>query len=479
MSLSDSPAPVRLTVAADPGTEIFIVDHAFKLVARAVGHLSADVPPGLYKIRYRVGTLIHEEHVTVAPDAGTVSVRGPALAFASVAPLAGTSTMHEYHRDHAAALSRQVERSLGEGGQLFVFARTWRAVTEQAPDARTVVPPGHHPATGLALHDLEGHRLVDYANETVHDLQAPDPWAGCNVNVRPGPYRLRVDTPRWGPLEQIVVVPSGWQVQIFLFQFECGDDAPVFRPALADASILLSRPGVGFDPSSEALRLAELGRQALRDRRQAAPRVLLNQMLSSKSENPMLGIYAGHALAAAGDADRNLLGIVVGNLRAMLGAHPDVESLALALSDEPAPEPPPSFASPPMLRNSWSILVDRSQHVPALVPQGSLASRMALSVWGDGPWLIWQSTGAEPSHALPEDFVDALVARLSSRRRAGTAGLVGGVLGAAMSAVLGDVRGALRDVAVSLGVPPTTLQDVIGRLGGELGRRLEDRRRGG
>ena len=62
-SSSDSPsASIQLVATADPGTEIFVIDHTFRLRARAVGRLMAELEPGLYKLRYRAGSAIQEVH---------------------------------------------------------------------------------------------------------------------------------------------------------------------------------------------------------------------------------------------------------------------------------------------------------------------------------------------------------------------------------------------------------------------------------
>src|SRR6266508_3779842 len=83
--------------------------------------VSARLDLGLYKIKFRAGSLIQEVHQEVAPGAGTIRVTGPTLRFSSAAPLETTRTTHEYHEDAARALSREVHRTLGEGSQLFLF----------------------------------------------------------------------------------------------------------------------------------------------------------------------------------------------------------------------------------------------------------------------------------------------------------------------------------------------------------------------
>lgn len=414
MSTSDPTRPsVLLTAIADVGTDIFIIDSAFQLVARGVSRLSQPVAPGIYKVKFRTGSAIAEKLAVVDPATGPVEVRCPSLAFSSSIPLAGTRKTHEYHMDSAATLSREVHQRIGHGAQIFVFARAWtEPAGSYAPGARP--PARHNPVTGLTLHALDGRVLVTFEKLGRVDLAAPDPWAGSNLEVDPGAYRLRLHVPGLGDLEQLVFAPADWQTQIFLLQHDYGDgSAPTFRADLANASILLARVGMGFVPDEEAFRLAELARLGLQNRRTTVPRDLLERMLDSKFDNPMLGIYGAHALLAGEAPDLSLLRIVLGNLGALVPAHPDVEAVALYLGQSAVTA---EFATPTMLRNSWSIVVDKATERPELVPARSLASGASTCMWGDSAWMIWLADRlpdaglqAEPLHLLSDRIAQIAV----------------------------------------------------------------------
>jgi hypothetical protein len=332
-------------------------------------------------------------------------VTAPELRFSTAAPLTTTRTTHETHQAAARSRSREVHHSVGQGSQLFLFARTW---TERQGGRRTpAVSARHHPAKGLTLRDLAGRLLLDVERET-RARREGDPWAGCNVAVDPGAYRLRVETPKWGPLEQIVVATAGWQTQVFLLQDDYGEGStPAFRPDLARASILLARLGQGFEPNRDILRLAELARQGLANGRVVVSPADLNRMLRARSKSPMLGIYGAHALLGASKPDRTKLRTVVHGLRDLVGRHPDVDALWLRLYGRLAGEEG-AFSVPPMLLSSWSIVVSKAMKRPQLVPAGSLASRMSPHLWGSGPWLIWlgdrveAATPTEPSQSMAE-----------------------------------------------------------------------------
>jgi hypothetical protein len=408
MSSFDLKDKVDVEIQATPATEIFLIDHKFQLAERGVGSIRARVDPGIYKIKFRAGSSIKEVHRELSAGSGLVRIEGPSVEYFSSAPLATARTTHEYHEDAARMLSRQVHRTLGEGSQVFVFARAWT----NAGAGRHVppVPPRHNPAEGLTLRALDGTLLVDLERETQRG-RGGDPWAGANVAVAPGAYRLRVQTPRWGALEQIVIATQDWQTQIFFLQDDYGaEDHQEFRPDLADATILLAPIGAGFDPGRGELRLAELARQALAHGRTVMTADELSTVLSQRQTSPMLGLYGAHSLVAAGSHAR--LRPVVQSLRETLGSHPDVEALRLALDGRLTKRHPP-FTVPPMLSASWSIMVAQSAQWPDLIPSGSLAAQVATHVWAAGPWLIWQADDLETVSAPLSSSLDEALTTLA------------------------------------------------------------------
>jgi hypothetical protein len=382
--MKSSEPRVAVDIQAEPATEIFLLDHQFQLRARGVGRVKASVAPGLYKVKYRAGSQIVETYEEMSAGGGTVHLRAPDVPYASAAPLATSRTTHETHEGAASALSKTVHHRLGQGSEIFVFARAW---TETVTGRRRTppVPRRHHPAMGLSLRGADGSLLIDIEKESKVELR-DDPWAGCTIAVDPGAYRLRVETPRWGALELTLIATKEWQTQVFLLQDNYSDGkAPAFRPDLAEASVLLGRKGKGFDPRRGELRLAELARQSLANQRLVLSGEELKRLFTNKRSSPMLGIYGAHALLAQGS--RREISGAVRELGSILGDHPDVDALRLALSSRPSGKL--SFSVPPMLASSWAIIVDKASSHPDLVPAGSLASRVATCLWGSGPWLIW------------------------------------------------------------------------------------------
>jgi hypothetical protein len=437
------PAPkARLTVTtADPAAEIFVIDGQLNLVERDRGSLGRDLEPGLYKVKVRVGGVTEERHVALEPG-GAVEVAFKHLAFASPVPLDQTAKTHEYHIDAAVRCGGAAPADVGRGSgsAIFVFARRFTNPWERRPDKVPAAPA--HPARGLSLRDGAGAMVVDVsapatsANNMADAAGNPsiDPWAACNVSVAPGPYRLRLDTPG-GTLEQTVMASRGWQTQVFLTQKNYGafgGAGPEERFAnLPGASVMLARLGEGFHPESDQRRLEELARQALAKRRDPLPDQVVERILQGKFENPMLGLYGAHLLlmrkrpAVPKRQLQQDLDVIVRNLRELLGhdaAHPDVEALALLKGGSGRGQY--RFETPPMLRRSWSLVLDASAGRPDIVPQGSPASTVGHRLWAEAPWLIWRSkrrpgSGVEVAgvNSADDDDADALAEYQSAVRR--------------------------------------------------------------
>src|SRR5262245_54508327 len=269
MSTSEKRALLRLEVrAADPETEIFVINGQFRLIARGVGSLDALLEPGIYKLKSVAGLVTNEQHVILQNKDVVVSL--PRLNFSSSAPLNKTAKTHEYHMAAADRESRNVHVSAGDGSWIFLFARDWTS--------KNRAPISWNPATDLTLIDENGNVLADFNTAGVRDL-TPDPWAACNVKISPGVYRLRLLLPgdptssESTTLEQTIVASPGWQTQVFLLQTAYGAERQHRRADLDGASILLSR-GMGFNQNRDDFRQTELARLGLMNRRQ----VLSNEL---------------------------------------------------------------------------------------------------------------------------------------------------------------------------------------------------------
>jgi hypothetical protein len=376
----------------DPGGayQITILDDAFRTVASGSGNLSVDLLPGIYKVQANISRQTWEKLVLLEAGSQPKAVDVPVLSINSPVPLANTAQHHEYHEQAAAMESRKVHFKAGSGSAIFVFSRYYSGTTQE----KTSLPV--HPFYGMALHDANGVEVADLQSISAADLsRGIDPWAACNILVDPGYYRLRLTLPSGDQVEQPLYTSLGWQLQVFALQSAFGPRRDDVRANLVEAFIFYKRFNPSdpqqcgsFNPNDEcekaSYRLTELARQGLLDKR-AVLKDEIHMMLWEKFENPMLGILGGHLLLMDATPDLNFLRIVVGNLRGLLGEHPDVEALALPLEE---PQSTFTFGTLPMLRKSWKQVLKASIRRPEIVPIDSEASNLSNHLWGEGMWIF-------------------------------------------------------------------------------------------
>ena len=380
---------VALSVrTGDEATEIFILDGNNELVNRAVGNQAQfKLPQGMYTVKVKSGDTQQKKLINLDEDQ---TVEFEPAAFNSPAPLEGTGKTHEFHIGNAAAHSKQKNKELGEGSELYVFVRDW--TTETRPGKISAAKTVKQPANGLTIRNLAGEILIDVVSDDFPGEKGWDPWKACNVALDPGTYLLTLKKPNGDLMQQTVTTCKGWQTQVFLLLKDYGKGPDSRRADLANASIYMAKLGLGFNPKKDTdenatARLTELARRGLVNNRRVLTEKTLREVLNSKFENPMLGIMGGHLLLLEGKkVNEDLLRVVVDNLRRMLGVnHPDVEALAIRAGIKSGY----SFDAPPMLLSSWSILLRASANNPAIIPTDSLANEVADALWGGSPWLLW------------------------------------------------------------------------------------------
>jgi hypothetical protein len=390
----------HLTIdAGNPVVDIKVFDGAFRLRASGSGRIDETLPTGFYTVRYSAGDAREEKEITLRPGAPVVLTEPPTLPFSSAAPLPLTSTSSPYHQTQASQLSRENPLKLGEGSHFFLFVRDVEAGL------------AGNPAEGLTLHRTDGTQVANLAEVAqVGSGNGEAPCAGRNIALDPGSYFVRLALEPDQSIEIVLHLVKGWQNQLFLLRggggLVQGDRS---FPDLPAATLLMARPGQGFEPvkrvslrpqefdPSEDLRLSELARQALAAGRSNISPADLQLMLNGEWVDPLLLIFGVHLLLMGPQPDLEFAATVVGRLQSIVeGArHPDIEVLALEVAYRRGmPIDIPPFEAPPMLRRGWEMLIHHSAHEPQLIRSGTLLDRIAGRLWGSGAWLMWQ---AEPT----------------------------------------------------------------------------------
>ena len=374
MSQSTSKPAILDIKAYDSATEIFVIDANLRRIATGLGNLNLNVEPGIYKVRFRSSTTQHDELVEVLDPGSIKRVVAPPIEFQTSAPIHDTRTTHEYHSYSAAETSRNINMNLGSDGELFLFVRE-----EDEAEIFT--------ADGISIHNLDGVELASIKDGT-KELQ--NRWAALNIKIDQGTYRVRVTNELLGPYEIFASVTPGWQTQVFLItEYFYIDNKKIKIPSLHLASILMSQQGVGFSPDNKITRLSELARHAISQGRNILSPSLMNDLLSSKFEDPMLGLIAAHLLIRKQKLNINLLNEVCDNLLAILGEHPDLQAIMVLINDQ-SRYPVKRIERPPTLKLSWDAIVKGTRRRASLVQYNSTLATIGEETVESVPWLIHQ-----------------------------------------------------------------------------------------
>jgi hypothetical protein len=405
--------------AGDAGTEIFLVDSHFAVIASGVGVLDTKVVPGLYKVRYRAGGTIRDELIQIQPTHAMTGVRitGTPIDFASPVPLPDTKTPTDAYEVAWQESQREPAQRIGQGARLFLLLRD----PGDSPRGAST----HYPWNGVVLTDQHGKLLWDLQATPQNRMASIESF---NAELDPGTYLLCVDTVLYGRQEMAFTLCEGWQTQVVLasrswLRWMRGKPRWVRRIDLSDAAIFMFPCGIVPGIAAPQLRLAELARQAFIQGRPTVAPAVLQAMLHEKFFDPMLGIFAAHILLQEAEPNRPLLNEVIDNLVRLIPGHPDVMALrCLCDPTETLPLVLLEFSTPPLLLASWRTIAEHSIDQPGLVPQGSLAERIAFLQPGGGPWLTWRrsrqrwSTPRQP-RLPPNDPVAALTKLLTKVRQ--------------------------------------------------------------
>lgn len=371
-----------------------------------LGRVEVGVVPGAYKVEFRTGVETRAQIVVVAEGEIREVWLDEPLKVASAAPVKGSSTSHEYQREPAAHESREppLRPPPGQigGSHLFLFVR----------DHDEEAWADENPALGLSLHHLDGGLLYDLGSRERPSghYNAQGHWTALHVDLDPGAYLLRLETPTKGIVQQVVHLFAGWQTQLFLLARGYGRGAERRRQAdLARGSLFMARPESGFQPEERQLYLTEVALRALANGR-SVPGAERSEMMWEKFKNPMLGLYGAFLHLRRRRVDPRLMRTVFDNLSELLGRHPDVLALGWALVARWAAEGHPAelltpirraveeagaMTVPPMLRAACDAVSAATFTHPGLVAPDSLAERVTTRMLLAGPWLLWTATAEE------------------------------------------------------------------------------------
>ena len=410
--MSDSELDVELD-CANPAAQLTIIDCQFKPVAAGPPPLKAQLRAGIYALRASVGDSLSERIEALRAGAAPYHFTLEAPEFESPIPIFGTSTVHEYqHGTPQQLIGGALDADLGGDARLLIYLRD---TSGRNFDLSAAQHNGYaRNFSGFRLLDRDGNLLVDF--DAKAQLHADAGYLGALLQVPAGGYLLAWEHDGQRSCLALSAV-AGYTLQLYLrLQPRGAGDTLELYPDFADAALVLDAIGRPFDPARQDLSLLESVRVALLDSQQILSPALLQSLLDSQADNPMLGIYAAYALLDDPQHDAAALRMAVAACAQRIGArHPDLTALAWAcerdsgqrpagFETKPWPQQLAALDTPPTLAPSWDLLVDCAQNTGGGRMPECRALRVAPDLAVSGLLLSWrQAMSSPPVRPLPAD----------------------------------------------------------------------------
>jgi hypothetical protein len=358
-----------------PAASVSIFDGHYGVIAEGTGCVEADVVAGLYIVQFKAGQLFEKQPVDVSADTAVEAKTFSVIASPSQKlPLSASSNSGQ---------CRVYLRAEGDCGEAFL--------------------------KNMSIHDASRESVAPTVqSESLRFV------GERSLSLKPGQYLLRVEIEPGKSFEQTVFIPAGWQLQIF-FRTDGGSirESDVCR-WMTNAAILLLPENFDFVSSDHDREAIEIALQNLTSNSPLTPAARANK--GQPSSNPMLDIIVAHQLLREHTSDPAAFDNAVRALGAMIPVHPDVMSLKLRTAS--ANPTTLAFDFPPMLRNSWRILVEQSMNTPAIIPANSWAALAAFGMTGVRGWLVWRTPDAGQTLLVPStvrgDSLDDIRAKISA-----------------------------------------------------------------
>lgn len=339
----------------DGAAELYLVDSTYALIAQGVGSLAVDLAPGHYQVRQRVGDTesVHEFQV-VAEESASFNL--PRLDFATPIPLPKSTLAKDTGLEH-----RVLDDPKGNFRLLLwtpVSGPVSAGALGQAMEA-------------LSLESFDGQRRIALTAE-INDHSV---WVA--LDLLPGSYVLvqRVAQGRQRCLPLRIIPGLVTSVYLVLLRDDSGREIPL---ELQHGAIALLPSSMTGDEVVGPLRRLEAARKALALGRQVSGWSAWNKADSAK--NPLLALIDGHLAGASAHLD---------------GVLGDAELMASDIV--PGQLLPDILTEPPLLRRSWSRLLQMASGNAALLA----LFPFDYEVEDSNAWFIWSEVpGARASRAL-------------------------------------------------------------------------------
>lgn len=397
--------PLRVNVVIESSayaSELYVVNRAYALVAKGVGHLALELGPGRYKVRQRIGYCERVDELEVLESQMLLTMVLPPLEFASPIPLPGTSLLPP----KSAGLR---PFSYGSGNFRFILRHPI------APGSILTREQGEHmyaEMRRLRLESFDGTLSIPFEGRTEFD--GVSGLAVFSVKQPPGTYLLIQE--REGARQVCMSILVREARTTAVFSLALSDDGDPFPVELGHAAVAILRDQDLTGDYEKSLHRMEAVRKALGAGRHVYGWSNPIHDSVEQPENVLLDLMDAHLgwrclnleNADQAEQERPLLQVdrvaLLARLKrasAVLGAaSADVAALVHALHLDHSGIEVQSFDTPPLLKRSWDRLLSFKEGNS----KAGLVMDFPYRVETSSTWFLWSEQPGERAANFPKIF---------------------------------------------------------------------------
>jgi hypothetical protein len=392
----------------------------------------------------------------------------------TAAPLQGTALWQPYYLAASIEWSRKQTRPpigklTSNDSSVFIFIRLRESSADST--AQTL-------AENLFLTDATGNVVSSFTAGEIQ-LNSGEGWMALSAHAPHGFYSLEY---RSKPARALCLyLFPRWQSQIFILHHG--------RPLLDGARIFLAPRETGFlSGHDELVPATDLAFDFLQNGVHLMPHALSKQLREGQVKNPMSGLVGAHILLQQSDPDQWLVERIINDVSALLGDCPDVNGIRLIHALRfGRPINPKTFQYPPLFRVALERILQLSVDHEEILPADGYIERIATHLLTDSPWSSWElDPGTKRSGELrgKHDVQTSVLERDSDAQEVTTSLRINWVQAAVLNCIEMDARRAkgntkplyvrspvpdlqldVRQLALSLGLPPRNIRTAMAGLG--------------
>ena len=372
--------------STNPCLEIFLIDISYNLIARGIQNLVTNVLPGIYSIKYKAGNSIEKKDILVRGNKDIEFFEAPEINPQSNIPFYSNNNDKKQNQiiNYLESTNNfdfiDINSESNDSGEFFVF------INPLNEEEKSII--GYK---DIFLESLDNKELIDF--NKIGYKQTIDTnftFYFCKIRLKTGAYILKSNVGHGFFVSQTIIISKGWMT-LFFSNYQEDEKKNSLYWDIANSSILMKKVGSNiFDLNNSETKLVEHARNALILRRNKIAKTLLEKLSKENFNDPMLGIFALHLMINSKEIEVELVKKVYNKIKDMIGAHPDLESIALHKDLITIFKSNFKFDNlPPMLSSSWDLILNASIEKPEIVNYQSFTGEIRNIT--SSSWFSWQN----------------------------------------------------------------------------------------